>query len=124
MKQIIRKNHGTIIVPITKDNVGDSGVIIAKLPEGARIHSVNVTVDEAFDGTTANTITIGVAGTTNKFHNALSIASVAGATSVRQHTAAVGTQEILMSVGGSTATTGKADVTIDFALPTEVSVDY
>jgi len=123
MKQVVRKNHGTIIVPLTKDNVGDSGVVIAKLPVGARIHSVNVTVDEVFNGTT-NTITLGVAGTTSKFHSTFSLASVAGATSTRQHTAAVGTEEVLLTVAGTEATTGKADVTIDFVLPTEVSAEY
>lgn len=123
MKQVIRKNHGTIIVPITKENVGDSGVIIAKLPVDARIHSVNVTVDEAF-ANADNTITLGVAGTTSKFQNAFALNALAGNTSTRQHSTAVGTDEILMSVAGTASATGAAVVTIDFALPTEYSVDY
>lgn len=123
MKQTMRKNHGTIIVPVTKADVAFSGKAIAKLPIGARIHSVNVSVDEVFNGTT-NTITVGVAGTTNKFQAGFSLASLAGNTSTRQHTASVGTEEILVTIAAAGATTGAAVIAIDFSLPTEVSVEY
>jgi hypothetical protein len=53
-----------------------------------------------------------------------SLATVAGATSTRQHTATGATQEVLLTIAGTAATTGKADITIDYALPTEVSVEY
>ena len=123
MKQVMRKKHGTIIVPITKADVAFSGKVIAKLPIGARIHSVNVSVDEVFNGTT-NTITVGVAGATTKFQSAFSLAALAGNTSTRQHAVASGTEEILVTIAATGATTGAAVVAIDFALPTEVSVEY
>lgn len=123
MKQIERKNHGTMIVPLTIADITASGKVIAKLPIGTRIHSVNVTVDEVFNGTT-NTITLGVTGTTTKFHSALTLASVAGATSTRQHTTAETTAEVLLTIAAAGATTGNATVTIDYALPTEFSVEY
>ena len=123
MKQVEHKNQGTIIIPITIANIGASGIAIAKLPKGARIKSINVTVDEVFNGTT-NTITLGVAGTTTKFHSALTLASIAGANSVRGHTATDTASEVLMSIAATGATTGKADITIDYTLPTQFSVEY
>lgn len=123
MKQIEHKNHGTMIVPLTIADITASGKVIAKLPIGTRIHSVNVTVDEVFNGTT-NTITLGVTGATTKFHSALTLASVAGATSTRQHTTEATTSEVLLTIAAASATTGKAVVTIDYALPTQFSVEY
>jgi len=123
MKQTERKNHGTIILPLTIADITASGKAIAQLPIGTRILSVNVTVDEVFNGTT-NTITLGVTGTTTKFHSSFSLASIAGANSTRQHTTAETTAAVLLTIAAAGATTGKATVTIDYALPTEFSVEY
>lgn len=123
MKQTVRKNHGTMIVPFTKANVGASGVVIAKLPIGARIHSVNVTVDEAFSNAD-NDINVGVTGATTKFQSGFALDAVAGNTSTRQHTATEATQEVIMSILGAVSATGTGNVTIDYALPTTYSVEY
>jgi hypothetical protein len=123
MKQTEHKNQGTIIVPITIADITASGKVIAKLPRGARIKTVNVTIDEVFNGT-INTITLGVAGTTAKFHSALSLASLAGTDSTRQHTSTDAIPEILMTIAAAGATTGIGNITIDYALPTQFSVEY
>lgn len=122
MKQIERKNHGTMIVPVTFSNSGAASLAIAKLPKGTRITNVNVTVDTLFNGTTP-TITLGVTGTLAKFANAFTLAAVGGVNSVLQHTVTDTTAEVLMSVP-ATSTAGAATVTIDYALPTDYSVEY
>lgn len=122
MKQIERKNHGTIIVPVTFSNSGAASLAIAKLPKGTRITNVNVTVDTLFNGTTP-VITLGVAGALTKFANAFTLAAVGGVNSVMQHTATDAAPEVLMSIP-VTSTAGAATVTIDYALPTNFSVEY
>ncbi|MDD2267475.1 hypothetical protein [Sulfuricurvum sp.] len=123
MKQTERKNQGTMIVPLSNGNVGDSSVVIAILPIGTRIKNVNVTVDEAFTNAD-NTITVGVSGAASKFQNAFALNAVAGNNATRQHTITGTTTEIIMSVAGTASTTGVANVTIDYVLPTEYSVEY
>ena len=115
--------HGTFIIPVDYSSVGGGDIVIAKLPLGAHIHSCNVTVDEVFNGTD-NKITVGVVGTLNKFQNAFSLAALAGNTSTRQHTCGDTTKEVIMSIEGSTATAGKATVTIDFVKPSHYVVEY
>lgn len=122
MKQTEYKNRGTMIVPVTFANSGAASLAIAKLPKGARVERVNVTVDTLFDGTTP-TISLGVAGSLTKFTNVFTLAAVGGNNSVMQHTITDATAEILMSVP-ATSTVGAANVTIDYVLPTHFSVEY
>lgn len=115
--------HGTFIIPVDYTQVGLGDVVVARLPMGAHVHAVNVTVDEAFNGTD-NKITVGVAGTLNKFQNAFSLAALAGNTSTRQHNVAETTKDIIMSVSGTTATAGMAYITVDFVKPSHYVVEY
>lgn len=112
MRQYVYNKFSVIEKEITKLDVGTSGVVVARIPEGARVVSVNVTVDEAYDGTTANKVDLGVTGDLTKFQNQLSLAAVGGANSVRQHTAAETTTDVLMSVTGTVAAAGKATVSV------------
>lgn len=112
MRQYAYNKLGVIEKEITILDVGTSGVVVARIPEGARVVNVNVTVDEAYDGTTANKVDLGVTGDLTKFQNQLSLAAVGGANSVRQHTAAETTTDVLMSVTGTVAAAGKATVSV------------
>lgn len=119
MRQYKYNKVNTIELEISKADVGASGVVVARLPEGARILGVNVTVDEAFDGATANTITVGVAGAVDKFQSAVSLASVSGNNSARQHTVTDTTKDVIMSIAGTTATTGSGTVTVLYRDPSK-----
>lgn len=112
MRQYAYSKLCVIEKEITILDVGTSGVVVARIPEGARVVSVNVTVDEAYNGITANEVDLGVTGDLTKFQNQLSLAAVGGANSVRQHTAAETTTDVLMSVTGTVATAGKATVSV------------
>lgn len=123
MKQLERKNQGTMIVPFTKADVGASSKVIAKFPVGTRIKVINVTVDEVFEAV-GNTISLGVSGATTKFQNAVAMNAIVGNNSTLQHTVTDGTAELLMSIAGSVSATGAGDITIDYVLPSEYSVEY
>jgi hypothetical protein len=123
MKQTERKNYGTMIVPFGKADVGASSKVIAKFPIGTRIKTVNATVDEAF-ADVGNTISLGVSGATTKFQNAVAMNAIIGNNSTLQHTVTDGTAELLMSIAGSVSATGSGDITIDYILPSEYSVEY
>jgi hypothetical protein len=112
MRQYAYNKLSVIETEITTSDVGASSVVVARIPEGARVVGINVTVDEAFDGVTANKVNLGVVGDLTKFQNAFSLASLSGVNSVRQHTATETTMDVLMSVAGTVATTGKATVCV------------
>jgi len=116
------KNIGVVLTTITKDNVGNNGIVVAKVPVGTRIVNVNLSKDEAFNGT--NNINIGVEGNATKFHNGVGLGTVGGVDSVMQHTATSNNQEVLVSVGGSVSTTGSAIIAITYVLPTTYVVNY
>lgn len=95
-------------------------IVVGKLPVGATIlYTISgVMVDEAFNDGTANTLDIGVSGTTQKYASALALGTVAFVpmdVSAVAHTLAA-EEEIIATLTqtGGDATTGAGEIIIAF----------
>ena len=112
------RDSGFISFDVVAGDVGKTYDFMG-IPEGFRIVDVNVTVDEAFDGTDGtndnNKISVGIEGDLARFIPATLVDTVSGISDNKRQLTATQTMAVLVDITGGAATTGKATVTVMYA---------
>jgi len=107
------RDSGFISFDVVAGDVGKTYDFMG-IPEGFRIVDANITVDEAFNGT-SNKISIGIEGDNVRFVPATDVTSVGGAGLNNRQLTATQTMAVLVDITGGAATAGKATVTVMYA---------
>lgn len=121
--------HGNTGYMTAQLGFADQGVEkpLFTLPVGARVISINATIQEAFNGDAANTLNIGDATDDDAYLSGVACGTPAGFNSTQQKTVSETSRVIVGKVlgGGTTAATaGAAEVTVGYLLPTTKKVNY
>ena len=112
------RDSGFISFDVVAGDVGKTYDFMG-IPEGFRVVDVNVTVDEAFNGTDGtndnNKISVGIEGDLVRFVPDTLVDSVSGVGFNNRQLTATQTMSVLIDITGGVATTGKATVTVLYA---------
>jgi len=107
------RDSGFISFDVVAGDVGKTYDFMG-IPDGFRIVDVNVSVDEAFDGTDAK-MSVGIEGDVARFVPATAVDAVKGIAFNNRQLTATQTMAVLVDVTGGASTTGKATVTVMYA---------